>query len=223
MNKRIVPILTGIVIISTITVAITFSAGSLSGRWGVFSGLDDARATLKTLPMEIGDWQAEKEGELDKTSVTMLRIQDSYVHRTYRNSVTQAVVYLTFMVGPTGKITVHTPEVCFGGKDFEKDAERTSVQIAVEREADEIIDSFWRINFTGRAIDTNSRISFYYAVSPGDTWNAVESPRSTYQTYRYVYKLQAEAYAGVGGDGDNARKFLEDCLPVIHKHMLPCK
>jgi hypothetical protein len=223
MNKKIIPIFTGIAIISVVTVAITLSAGSFSGRWGTFSGLDDARAALKALPMEIGDWQAEKEEELDKTSITMLRIQDSYVLRTYRNSATQAIVHLTFMVGPTGKITVHTPEVCFGGKDYEKDAARSSVQFDVQRETDEVVDSFWRISFTGRSLDTNNRISFYYAVSPGDTWTAVEAARATYQAYRYVYKLQAEAFSGAGEEGDNVRQFLEDCLPTIHKHMRPCK
>jgi len=223
MNQRIISVFVGIVIVSVVTAAVTFFAGSLTGRWGVFHGLDEARNALKALPMEIGDWKAEKEGELDKTAITMLRIQNSYVFRSYKNSATQAVVYITIMVGPTGKITVHTPEVCFGGKDYEKDAARTSVQIKVQRETDEVLDSFWRVNFTGRSFDTNNRISFYYAVSPGDTWNAVEAPRSTYQTYRYVYKLQAEAFSGTGDEEDNVRKFLEDCLPTIHKHMRPCK
>ena len=223
MNKRTTPIFTGLIIIVAITVVVTVYAGNLSGRWGAFSGLDEARAALRALPMEIGDWKAEKEGELDKTAVTMLRIQDSYVFRTYKNSE-GTVVHVTFMVGPTGKITVHTPEVCFGGKDYEKDAARTSVQIHVQREEDEVVDSFWRISFTGRSMDMNNRISFYYAVSPGDTWSAVESPRSTYQMYRYVYKIQVEAYSGISDDGrDNVRKFLEDCLPTIHAHMRPCK
>ena len=223
MNKRTIPTLTGIIIILAITVVVAVYAGNLSGRWGTFSGLDEARAALRSLPMEIGDWRAEKEGELDKTAVTMLRIQDSYVFRTYRNSE-GAVVYVTIMVGPTGKVTVHTPEVCFGGKDYEKDAARTSAQVTVQREEDEVVDSFWRITFTGRSLDTNNRISFYYAVSPGDTWNALESPRSTYQMHRYVYKFQAEAYSGTSDDGrDNVRKFLEDCLPTIHAHMRPCK
>jgi len=222
MNKRITSLLIGVIVILVITAAITYRAGSLSGRWKTFAGLDEVREALKALPMQMGDWQAEKEGELDADSVTMLRIQDSYLFRTYRNVVTQAVVHLTIMVGPTGIVTVHTPDICFGGKDYDKDAERTRVRINVRREEDEVDDFFWRINFTGRSLDTNNRISFYYGVSPGDTWNAVEVPRATYQSYRYVYKLQAEAYAGTDDGGDNVKSFLEDCLPTIHEHMRPC-
>ena len=222
MNRRTTSLIVGVIVILVVTVAVTINAGSLSGRWRTFAGLDEARTALKALPMQIGDWLAEKEGELDTTSITMLRIQDSYVCRTYRNTITQAVVHLTIMVGPTGIITVHTPEICFGGKDYDKDGTRTRIRINVQREEDEIDDFFWRTNFTGRSLDTNNRISFYYAVSPGDTWNAVEVPRATYQTYRFVYKLQAEALTGTDGSGDTVKNFLEDCLPTIHEYMRPC-
>jgi hypothetical protein len=223
MNKKITPLIVGVGVILAMTVMITVYVGvTLTGRWRPFAGLDEARAALKELPMQIGDWQAEKEGELDATSITMLRIQDSYVYRVYKNARTQAVVHLTIMVGPTGIITVHTPEICFGGKDYDKDGTRTRIRINVQREEDEIDDFFWRTNFTGRSLDTNNRISFYYAVSPGDTWNAVEVPRATYQTYRFVYKLQAEALTGTDGSGDTVKNFLEDCLPTIHEYMRPC-
>lgn len=205
------------------TVAVAFHAGMLLGRWRTHAGLDEARSALKTLPMQIGDWLADEEGKLDAASVKMLRIQNSYVFRSYRNTVTQAVVHLTIMAGPSGIITVHTPEVCFGGKNYEKDATRNRVRINVHREENEVDDFFWQVNFTGRSLDTNNRISFYYAVSPGDTWNAVESPRATYQSYRFVYKLQAEAYSGTDDSNDNVRAFLEDCLPTIHAHMRPCE
>ena len=224
MNRRTAPLLIGIIIIIAVTFAITIPAGNLTGRWSTFEGLDEARALLKQLPMQIGDWTAEKEGELSENSVAMLRVQDSYISRTYKNSVTQAVVYVTCMVGPTGKITVHTPEVCFGGKDYEKEAVRSVKTIDVQlASGDEIVDSFWRLDFIGRSMDLNNRISFYWGVSTGDVWQAVENPRSTFQRYRYVYKIQAEAYSGVSEESDNVRKFLEDCLPTIHDHLRPCK
>jgi len=229
MNKRTAPLLIGIIIISAVTLAITVYAGNLTGRWGTFTGFDEARNALKQLPMQIGDWKAEKEGELSQGSITMLRIQDSYISRAYKNSVTQAVVYVTVMVGPTGKITVHTPEICFGGKDYEKETTRTAVPLDVQlTSGDEIVDTFWRLNFIGRAVDINNRISFYWGVSTGDVstgigWTAVEKPRVTYQMYRYVYKIQAEAYSGASEEADNVKQFLEDCLPTIHEHMRPCK
>jgi len=208
-------------VIAAITFGITAYSGTLWGRWGMSRGLEEARKSLKLLPMEIGDWQAEKEGELDSTSVTLLRIQDSYIFRTYKHKDTQAFVRMTMMVGPTGRIAAHTPEICFGGKDYEKESARTSVTFDVPSEVREIADTFWRIDFVGRSLETSNRISFYWAVSTGDVWKGVEKPRLTFQKYRYVYKIQLEAYSGTGDEGDNVKKFLEECLPVIHEYMRP--
>ena len=224
MNTKLTSLLIGIVVVAAITVVITRYSGSLTGRWGTFRGMDEASKTLKSLPMQIGDWRAEKEGELDQVSINMLRIHDSYIFRSYKNVTTQNVVHVTLMVGPTGKITVHTPEVCFGGKDYEKDSVRTSVPINVQLSTgNEVADTFWKISFTGRSLDVNNRVSFYYAVSTGSEWNAVENPRATFQSYRYVYKIQAEAFTGLGDDEDTVEKFLKDCLPTIHEYLRPYK
>jgi hypothetical protein len=220
MNAKTISLFSGIAVVVIITAAVTVYSGSLTGRWGTFQGLDEARTLLRDLPLEIGDWQAEKEGELDQTSINMLQIRDAYIFRIYKNTVTKAVVHLTLMVGPTGKITVHTPEVCFGGKDYEKDSVRTSVPINVLLSSgEEVADTFWRVNFTGRSLDMGNRVSFYYAVSTGREWNAVENPRVTFQTYRYAYKMQAESFSGLTEEEDNVKKFLMDCLPTIHDHL----
>ena len=223
MNAKTRSLFIGIAIVVVITMTVTRYSGSLTGRWG-FHGLDEARTTLRNLPLEIGDWHAEKEGELDQVSISMLRIQDAYIFRAYKNVSTQEIVYLTIMVGPTGKVTVHTPEVCFGGRGYERDSSRTSVPINVLLPSgDEVADSFWKVNFTGRSLDVNNRVSFYYAVSTGRVWEAVENPRVTFQTYRFVYKLQAEAFSGPSDEEDTVNRFLTDCLPTIHDYIRPYK
>ena len=223
MNKKTTSLVIGVIVITVITVAVTFASGTLFGRWGTFEGLGEVRQTLKSLPMQIEDWHAEAEGELDPAAITMLQIQDSYIFRKYKHATTQAVVHMTIMVGPSGKVTVHTPEVCFGGKNYERESTRLSVSVPLSLESGDVEDQFWKISFVGRALDTTNRISFYYAVSTGTTWQAVETPRKTFQAYRYVYKLQTEAYSGSGDEGDTVKQFLEDCLPTIHEHMRQCK
>ena len=207
-----------------ITVAITIYAGTFTGRWGTFRGMDEARASVKSLPMEIGKWKAEEERQIGDGAVAMLRIQDSYIFRSYRNTDTQDVVHMTFMVGPAGRITVHTPDICFGGRDYEKEMERTRVPIEVQAFSGEgdVKDEFWRTNFVGRSLDVNNRISFYYAISTGGAWRAEANPRWSFRTFRYVYKIQVEAYSGIGEDDDTVKRFLEDCLPTIHEHLRSC-
>ena len=229
MKRSTAPIFTGIIVVAVFTAGIALYAGLLTGHLWQFQGLSEAAEALRALPMRIqipgeeGYWEAEKDRELSDDSVAMLRIQNAYVLRTYRNSITQEFVNFTVMVGPAGKITVHTPEVCFGGKNYEKEATRTSVPFDVVLEDKEQVDTFWRTNFIGRSLDTNNRVSFYYAVSTGDVWQAVEHPRSHFQRYRYVYRIQVEAYSGAEDERDVVKSFLDDCLPVIHEHLRPCK
>ena len=223
--KRTTSLWIGIVVVLVVTVVVTIASGHLFGRWRDYQGLEEARALLREMPMEINGWRAEEEGKLDNASVTMLQIQDSYLFRIYRNMTTQAEVRFTLMVGSTGRVTVHTPEVCFGGRDYEKESAPTRVAFEViSLETDEkIIDEFWRLDFVGEALGRNNRISFYYAVSAGDVWRAVTNTRSTFVRYPYAYRIQVEAYTGAGDNEDNVKKFLEDCLPTIHKHIRPCQ
>jgi len=224
MKKNNSSLLIGILVVVIITAAVTWQAGTLSGRFGGFRGIDEARASMKALPMEIGKWKAEEDRTISDGAVKMLQIQNSYILRTYRHADTQEAVHMTLMVGPSGIITVHTPEVCFGGRDYTKEAARTRVPISVPSlSGDEDIDSaFWRVDFVGRSLDINNRISFYWGVSTGGAWQAVDAPRRHFQNKRFVYKLQAEAYSGAREDSDTVKRFLEDCLPTIHEHLSPC-
>jgi len=130
---------------------------------------------------------------------------------------------MTLMVGPTGRVTVHTPEVCFGGRDYERESARVRIPFGVQLASGEVIeDAFWRVDFVGRTLDVNNRISFYWAISTGGPWEARENPRWEFRTYRFVYKLQVEAFSGSGEEGDTVRRFLEDALPTIHEHLIPC-
>ena len=211
--------------ITVITAAMTYYSGSMTARWTEFHGISEARTTLKQVPMEIDHWKADAERDLGSNAVKMLRIQDSFIFRTYRNTFTNEAVHLTLMVGPAGRITVHTPDICFGGRDYTRQADRAQVPLRVQLfSGEEIEDTFWRTDFVGRSLDVNNRISFYYGISTGEGWDAIENPRRHYRAYRYVYKLQAEAYSGTGIESDDTvRRFLEDCLPTIHEYLRPCR
>lgn len=221
-DKKTSQFAVGIIVAVVILVGVTAYSGMTSGRWGAFRGQEEAQKALKELPMEIGDWVADKEETLSRQDVLMLQIQNGYIVRRYVNAKTRATVNLMIMVGPTGRVVVHTPEVCFGGKNFEKEDSRTMVPITVPKSdgSGEWNNEFWRVNFINKSIQGGT-ISFYYGVSVGSEWNASDNPRLAFQYYRYAYRMQVEAF--VDGETDNARVFLEECLPVIHDHLKPCR
>ncbi|MDR2346060.1 MAG: EpsI family protein [Planctomycetaceae bacterium] len=213
----------GIVIAIAILSTITVYIGVKTARWSNFSGIDEARKKLKELPLTIGDWTAEGENKLSDEDTKSLQIQDSYISRRYKNAKTQSIVYITIMVGKTGIIVVHSPEICFGGRDYKKDAKgRISVNFPildfVSKATDE--NTLWKVKF----INNSARggiISFYYGVNAGNGWVADENPRGKFMSFRYVYKIQVQA--SENDQDDIAKTFLTDCLPTIRNYILPCR
>ncbi|MDR1140099.1 MAG: EpsI family protein [Planctomycetaceae bacterium] len=212
----------GVIVVIVATFCMTVYSGMQTGRWALFKGLAEAQKVLKDLPKEMNDWVvAGDDQQLDNETVTMLQIQNGYLARSYRNTKTQAVVHLALMVGPTGRVVVHTPEICFGGKDYEKEKNRASVTIPVtlQDKPDESDDTFWRVDFVNRGLK-HDKISFYYSISLGNSWIATENPRSAFQFYRYAYKIQIQSL--LNSEEDNVKVFLQDCLPTIHEFLRPC-
>lgn len=212
----------GLILVVLVMLGTTVYCGWLTERWAPFAGLEETRKALKELPLTIGDWEAAEELSLLKGDVTMLRIENGYISRRYKNSRNQATVNLVIMAGQTGRVVVHTPEVCFGGKNFEKEDTKTVVAFPIEDYSGNgpPEDEFWKVNFVNRSAQGGT-ISFYFATSVGDSWVASENPRNLFRRYRFAYRIQVEAM--VDGETDNVAEFLTDCLPKIHEHMRPCR
>lgn len=239
-------ILFGALVIAALTAAITYYSGIMTERWSSFSGLDEAGKRLREIPMTIGDWTASEELSLAKDEINALQIKDRCIVRRYQNKKTRDEINFVLMVGPTGKLVVHTPEICFGGREYEKSGERTAEKfpIADADPAGPTDDYFWKVVFNHRAA-TGSAIVFYYAIGTGNSWVASENPRSEFERRRFVFKMQAEAYhfdnAGtsdhekteatktdsaapketVQKPADSVAQFLRDALPVIRKYTAP--
>ncbi|MDR2642474.1 MAG: EpsI family protein [Planctomycetaceae bacterium] len=222
-SKNPVQLYIGIVIAIFILSAVTIYTGVKTARWSSFSGISEAKNKLKELPYTIGDWVAEGESELSELDVKALQIQDGYISRLYKNTKTQSAVYITLMVGKTGIIVVHSPEICFGGRDYKKDDKgRVSVKFPIldftSKATDE--NTLWKVKF----INNSARggiITFYYGVSVGNVWVADDNPRFKFSGFRYAYKIQVQA--AENEQNDVAHEFLSDCLPTIRNYILPCR
>jgi hypothetical protein len=213
----------GIVIAVAILLAMTVYVGVRTARWSNFSGLDEAREKLRELPYTIGDWTAEGEMELADNDVRNLQIQDGYITRRYKNSKTKSEVYITIIIGKTGIIVVHSPEICFGGRDYKKDTKgRASVQFPILDFTGKPTDdnALWKVRFINKSA-RGGVISFYYGVSVGNGWVSDENPRVKFRNFRYAYKIQVQA--SENDDDDIAKVFLNDCLPTIRSYILPCR
>ena len=77
------------------------------------AALDDAAARIALVPKMIGDWHGHDE-EPDDRSFEQAGAK-GYWMRSYVNQRTKASVLAILMCGRPGKMSVHTPEVCYRG------------------------------------------------------------------------------------------------------------
>jgi hypothetical protein len=192
------------------TVATGVVYGRLSQRWGPVPDLVAAGAKLREFPTQIGDWQLLKEETMRQSIVDILQCT-GYVHRQYVNRSTGKLVSLAITVGPSGPISVHTPEICYSSRSYSIEEQRTPVVIT---DKNGTAHSFWKLSFRSNSTTADS-LRVYYAWSADDRWESAESPRFEFAARPILYKLQISSLVapdGTEGTNDPCNSFLADLL-----------
>jgi len=148
-----------------------------------------------------------EESPMDRATIEMLQCA-GYVNRRYVNQKTGQSVSLAIIVGPPGPTAVHTPEICFSSRAYEREGERALVRLGTPAKR----DTFWQVDFSARNIMAG-KLRVYYAWSRGRHWEAANSPRFEFGAAPMLYKIQlASAIPPYVGDEpvDAGREFLEE-------------
>jgi hypothetical protein len=150
-----------------------------------------------------------------------------YIQRLYVNRESGAAVSITVMVGSSGRMAVHTPEICYGSRDHEQLGLRQAIRIPFASEGfnkNQTVkdhDAVWKTAFRLKGIDAQ-KMNIYYAWSTGDRWVAAENPRFFYASKPFLYKLQLANQVPAGNNEkatDPGLQFLIDFLPVLQEYI----
>ena len=218
----------GLLIVCILTGGTTYVVGDNWGRWGAMSAsMAKAGNVLNELPKELPNWIADDEDQkLSQNAIEQLEVAN-YVVRRYTNRSTQERVSLIIMIGPTGRLVVHTPEICFGGRNYRAESSPIPATITYEdpNTHEPHKDVFRKLVFHNQAMEGGSKV-FYYGVSVGGPWMEITgSSRSDLQKYRFLYKLQMEAFvpSNTTGDNDVIARFLSEFLPAFSGKLVQTK
>ncbi len=230
--KKSLPIL-AVALVVTLTIASGWIHGHLNSRWGPPQAMLDIAKKLESLPAHFpaedpqtspsenapavdsllgeAQWVMKSDDPLDPVAMKMLRCA-GYVNRTYEHSITGAMIRMSIILGPSGEIAVHTPEVCFASRQYEEPGERQSVAIECE---DGSQGEFWSNAFQPRDKTSGRPIRVFYAWSTGGPWMAAEGSGLRFSGRPYLYKIQLS-----GADEEVCRSFLRDLIPVAKPHLI---
>src|SRR5262249_21192590 len=150
--------------------------GYLGGAWGGRSQreLDQAAARVAEAPLAFGDWKGTPL-DLDAKTVDMAGFSGHAVRR-YENRRTGAVVHVLLACGRPGPLSVHTPEICFGGAGFAMSGEPARFTPDDRPGAPE----FFKATFGKAKSAAPEKLRALWAWNKGGAWRVSDNPRWTF-------------------------------------------
>jgi len=182
---------------------------------------------------EFGDWERISAKPMQDYVAEELKVRDAE-YWIYKNKKTGETVGISFLVGPTGRLSVHTPEICLSGAGLKANEQRVpetfdensaDSQNSIETDTSEMSDEnkmkkdenqFWRVVIVDDA-NPNAQMVFYYALGTGKKWWALQNPRFELSHYPFILKMQVETMMENGDpkEYNAAHNFLHAFLPVV--------
>jgi hypothetical protein len=175
---------------------------------------------MKDIPEEFGNaedsgvWKRTESSELPDYAIDQLQVSEAE-HWVYVNEKTGDQVRVSFLIGPTGRLAVHTPDVCMVGGGYQIKNSAVREEFPKDDQEKDNVDSFWRVSLVN-GIASDYQIVVYYALGTGKQWWAKESPRFELAKFPFILKLQVETITTTDPERFNAaREFLKAILPEI--------
>jgi len=160
--------------------------GRMIQRWGQAEALKMAAEQLQGgLPQRVGPWHLIKTHELEEGVAEVLQCA-GYLHGVYTNDQTGDTIVVALVAGPSGPISVHTPEICYSAQDYEMAGERQQVAL---RDSSSQTHTLWQIDARSRHAG-RPHLRLLYGWSSGGAWQAASGPRFAFAGLPVLYKLQ---------------------------------
>lgn len=188
MKSYITPVSVTVLLVGTLVAG--WLHGSVTTGWGNQAMARSATEQLsRPLPEQVGNWKLRgKDVPLEPGVQEMLKCSAS-VNRVYVHTQTGDLISVAVLLGPSGPIAVHTPEICYSGVDFDVSSERQKTNI---KDAEGKEHAFWEVTVKAKGPDAYSQ-RVLYGWSTGTVWEATGKPRFAFGGAPYLYKLQLAA------------------------------
>jgi hypothetical protein len=212
----------------TATVLLTgWVHGLWSGRWQPNHELIEAVGRVDKVPLKVGDWNAETETSDDSEFYQAGAM--SYWTRRYTHARTKESVLVILMCGRAGRMSVHTPEVCYQGAGFSLAGAPEPWTIKWQEISSEATATFWTAQFRKDGT-TSTPLRLLWGWNSRGDWQALKNPRWDTKGEPFLYKM----YISLDGaseprrnqeaqpaDMRRAQEFLHEFLPRMQEALYP--
>jgi hypothetical protein len=189
--------------------------GTWTNRWGASPALTALASRFESVPMVIGDWKATS-FELGSGERAMAGAV-ACLSRVYTNQRLGVSVSVLLLGGLPGKISTHTPDVCYSGAGFVPESS-SPYQYRYGGDGDRRAEFQTAVVARGGTNPSTLRIFWGWNASKG--WAAPSEPRWTYAAVPALCKLyviRETAGAAVDPGADPCNEFLNVFLPEVDR------
>ncbi len=212
MTRRLLLIVPAIVAV----VATGVVHGFWTGRWQYSTEPAEAAARLPRVPLEAGDWLGQ-DLETDSRLLT-----DAYgvLYRRYVNRKSGRAVTFYLLCGRSGPLSVHTPDVCYGGSGFTVTRlGRQSCPSGPDRP-----DEFEAAQMAKKRFSENLLLRVFWSWSADGSWRIPDNPRVAFAQHPVLYKLyliRELAQANEPVDEDPCLDLMRQLQPELRRSLFP--
>jgi hypothetical protein len=175
-------------------------------------------ARFESVPMTIGDWTATP-SEIGAVERKMAGAE-AWLSRVYTNSRRGVSVSVLLLGGLPGKISTHTPEVCYAGAGYD-----LGTLSPYDRPyGSEGRRAGFRTALAARGGANPSVLRIFWTWHASTGWAAPVEPRFTFASEPTLCKLYVVRQAGgadVEPDRDPCNDFLDVFLPELDRAVFP--
>lgn len=172
-----------IVLLAVVTARIQGKGGRLEEEQAF---MKRAKPGVEALPLDLGGWRMLEDQPLTERTLAILQCP-SHVNRTYGDDATGDRLTMTVLLGPSGPLVSHSPEVCLPSTQYEMLSPSKSKEVELsDGKKLPLLEATFQARDLGRQV-----VRIYYAwIRPDGTWVAPSNPRWTLGGDLGLVKLQ---------------------------------
>jgi hypothetical protein len=209
--------MTRTLLLSAATLAVLLDGychGLWTNRWNSSRAVEEAVARLERVPRAVGDWQAQPLA-LGAREADQAGFAGHWLRR-YERRQDGRVVTVMLACGLPGPLSVHTPDVCYGGAGYVLSGEAVTFAAGSGRAAP---PEFWKAKFSkpDALVPVHLRVNWSWRA--GGAWKAPANPRWAFAGLPVLYKMYVTYELGADERLDDAvcAEFLGLLLPELEK------
>lgn len=193
-----------------------------SGTWSINNQPQVFAERLTQVPTSIRDWY----GSDTKVDTKQMEHAEAvgWLSRRYVQRGTGAEVSVFIICGRPGPVSVHTPDICYGGLGFQVAGSIKPHHYDGEEQTNTPPADFFWANFEKTDAVVPQHLRIYWSWKAGPGWRAPKNQRMTFGGEKALYKLYIVYRPAPGAqlkEHDPCLDFMNDFLPVVEKTLSP--